>query len=60
MLENFMDFDKEGSFLEGVSHFLDNFEFDNAITQDLFTELEEVSSLPITKVCFEPFFKTIR
>ncbi|CAB4062909.1 ENPEP [Lepeophtheirus salmonis] len=49
MLENFMG-DEE--FRIGVSRFLDKYKFDNAVTEDLWTELEKISSqnLPIARI----------
>jgi len=47
MLENFME---EGDFLRGVSKFLVEYEFDNAITEQLFEQLQSITDLNITKI----------
>ncbi len=49
MLEAFMG---EGEFIAGVTNFLNKYEFDNAVTSDLFAELTAVSGegLDIAKV----------
>lgn len=47
MLESFMGTEE---FKLGISRFLKRFQYKNAVTQDLWTELGKVSSLNITKI----------
>lgn len=47
MLEGFMGSEE---FKLGISRFLKRFQYQNAVTQDLWTELSKVSSLNITKI----------
>ena len=46
-MENFMG---TADFKAGISKFLEDFSYKNAVTQDLFDALEAASDLPITEV----------
>ena len=49
-MENFMG---TADFKAGISKFLEDFSYKNAVTQDLFDALEAASDLPITEVIFD-------
>ena len=51
MMENFMG---TKSFKAGITKFLKDFTYKNAVTQDLFDALEAGSELPITEVRMPP------
>ena len=58
MMENFMG---TADFKAGISKFLEDFSYKNAVTQDLFDALEAASDLPITEVIFDtiPFITVV-
>lgn len=49
MMENFMGTE---DFKAGITKFLEDFSYKNAVTQDLFDSLEAATDLPITEVIF--------
>ena len=51
MMENFMG---NEDFKAGITKFLEDFSYKNAVTQDLFDSLEAACDLPITEVIFQP------
>ena len=56
MMENFMG---TADFKAGISKFLEDFSYKNAVTQDLFDALEAASDLPITEVIFDTIITVV-